>query len=220
VSMLSFASSSLGPRLGALATVLATALTSAGCLIVDDHHRYDDPPPDYGYEPGPTTPGAGGAGSMGGIGGTAPLTPMLVEVDTDQTMTADPGRGVGVFVEYGAGGKWHVWWTCDTALTRKSCDVSLAISSGNGPIANIDTSEAPGGYVTSPSAARLDASILTTTEVHGLRFDTLPGVILTIDASISGLRDGSFLFFVQDGKVKGGFEGQITNPLQLQGKTP
>jgi hypothetical protein len=213
--MLSFASSSLGPRLGALATVLATALTSVGCIIVDDHHHYDDPPPDpaYAYAPAPSGSGTPGAS-------TTPLAPMLVEVDTDQTMTADPGRGVGVFVEYGAGGKWHVWWTCDTALTNTSCDVSLSISSGNGPIANVDRSQMPGGYATSPEATRLDASILTTTEVHGLRFDTLPGAILTIDASISGIRDGSFLFFVQDGKVKGGFQGQVTNPLQLQGKTP
>jgi hypothetical protein len=34
------------------------------------------------------------------------------------------------------------------------------------------------------------------------------------------VQDGSFLFFVQDGKVNGGFTGKVTNPLQVQGKTP
>ncbi len=195
---------------------LASAVT--GCVIEDDHHHSRDGYYDT-YGPADSQGTTGGATGSSGSNNAA-TAPMLVEVDTDQTMTADPGQGVGVFVEYGAGGKWHVWWTCDTLQTNKPCDFALTITSGNGPIANLDTSQIQGGYVATPEPARIEASVRTTTEVHGLRFDTLPGAILTIDASVSGLKDGSFLFFVQDGKVRGGFAGQVTNPLQLQGKTP
>jgi hypothetical protein len=44
--------------------------------------------------------------------------------------------------------------------------------------------------------------------------------VITVEASVGGVKDGSFLFFVQDGKVNGGYAGKLTNPLQLQGKTP
>lgn len=196
-------------RLGALSTL---ATFAAGCVIENDRPRRHAPEPAYSAEEGP---------SAGTTGGTPVATaPLLVEVDTDQTMTADPGQGVGVFVEYGAGGKWHVWWTCDTTRTNKVCDVDLTVTSGNGPIANLDSSGLSGGYVATPEPARLEASVRTTTEVHGVKFDTLPGAIITVEASVSGLKDGSFLFFVQDGKVRGGFQGVLTNPLQLQGKTP
>lgn len=204
-------------RLGALA-IFASAVT--GCVIENDHPRRLGPSPTY--DDG-TYGGATGSnsGSNGGTDSTNTATaPMLVEVDTDQTMTADPGQGVGVFVEYGAGGHWHVWWTCDTARTNKPCDVDVSIASGNGPIANLDASQLASGYVTTPEPTRVEASVRTTNEVHGLKFDTLPGAVITLEATVSGLKDGSFLFFVQDGKVRGGFQGVLTNPLQLQGKTP
>ena len=211
MSALSFVPVVLRPA--ALVAMLATA---SGCVIVSEDHVHRDAPDDTYVPPSGGTSGGGTAtGTTGGA-----VAPMLVEVDTDQTMNADPGQGVGVFVEYGAGGKWHVWWTCDTLRTSKPCDVDLTITSANGPIANVDTSALAGGFTQSPEATRLEASVRTTTEVHGLRFDTLPGSAITIDASVSGLRDGSFLFFVQDGKVRGGFQGLVTNPLQLQGKTP
>ena len=56
--------------------------------------------------------------------------------------------------------------------------------------------------------------------MHGIRFDTNPGAVITVDAAIGGFKDGAFLFFVQDGKVNGGFTGKLTNPLQLQGNSP
>lgn len=146
--------------------------------------------------------------------------PMLVEVDTDQTMTAEPGAGVGVFVEYGAGGRWHVWWTCDTSTTGQSCDFAISATVAPGTLSNLDASQLAGGMVATPTGARVDARVTTSSQVHGLTFATNPGAVLTVQASVGGVQDGSFLFFVQDGKVNGGWAGKLTNPLQLQGKTP
>lgn len=185
---------------------------------------YDnEPPKQLAPDPQPTdTVGAPSGSSGGGIPlpTTASPSPMLVEVDTDQTMTADPGQGVGVFTEYAAGGKWHVWWTCDTAKTQQKCDYSISVTVASGNIANADASQLQGGYMATPTPSSLEARVTTSSEVDGIRFTTNPGAIITLKASLGGAVDGSFFFFVQNGKVNGGYQGKLTNPLQLQGKTP
>lgn len=143
---------------------------------------------------------------------------MLVEVDPDQTMDAAPGEGVGVFVEYGTGGHWSVWWTCDTNLTRQRCDFNVSVTAAS--VSNVDSSGIgdDGRAITDATSLR----VLTTTrdEVHGVRFDTEPGAVITLEATVGALKDGAFLFFVQDGQVNGGFSGTLSNPLRLQGKSP
>lgn len=190
----------------------------AGCIVEDDPPRRLHDGPD-------TASSSGSGGATGGTATTPPpppgtLSPMLVEVDTDQTMTADPGQGVGVFVEYAKGGKWHVWWTCDTAKTQQDCKFDVSVTAADGNITNVDATALDGGFVATPTPSRVEATITTSNQVHGLRFDTNAGAVITLEASVGGLKDGSFLFFVQDGKVNGGFAGHLTNPLQLQGKTP
>jgi hypothetical protein len=135
-------------------------------------------------------------------------------------MNANPGEGVGVFVEYQAGGHWRIWWTCDTTKTGQACEFSVSAAAASGSITNADGAELTGGFLTKSTAARVEARSTTTTQVHGIKFDTAPGAIVTVEAAIGSLRDGAFLFFVQDGVVNGGFEGKLTNPLQLQGSSP
>lgn len=196
---------------------------SAACVYENEPPRRlgPDPAPAYSSDPAPAPSGStsSSGGSTSSSSGSTSPSPMLVEIDTDQTMNANGGDGVGVFIEYGKGGHWHIWWTCDTNQTRQSCDFSVsAAASGN--ITNIDATQLPGGFVTSSTTSRVDAKSTTTTEVHGIRFDTAAGAIVTVEASLGGLKDGAFLFFVQDGKVNGGFTGKLTNPLQVQGNAP
>jgi hypothetical protein len=214
---------------GASAVALASSLVA--CVIEDA------PPRHYGSgdQPAPTDPGTGagtpvGSGTVGAIppsDGTSSASPapMLAIIDTDQVMNADPGQGVGVFTEYATGGKWHVWWTCDTTLSKQSCDVSLSATTAAGTISNVDAGQLQGGFVVTPDPSRVEARVTTSTQVHGITFTTNPGAVITLEATIGGLKEGpgpnrSFFFFVQDGKINGGFGGRLTNPLQLQGKTP
>ena len=205
-------------RFVALAGLLISPVLTVGCIVVED-----DPP--RHFHGSDTTTGSGGTTTAPPPPASSTDTPpspapMLAVVDTDQTMTADPGQGVGVFIEYGAGGNWHIWWTCDTAKTNQSCDYSVAATAAQGTIASVDASALQGGTVANPTPSRVEARITTTNQTHGLSFKTDPGVVVTVEASIGGVQDGSFLFFVQDGKVNGGFTGKVTNPLQVQGKTP
>ncbi|MBX3261762.1 MAG: hypothetical protein KIS78_06580 [Labilithrix sp.] len=196
--------------------VVGMSLASLGGCVYED-----EPPRRLAPEPQPYSPDPA-PGTSSGDPGTSPASPapMLVEVDADQTMNAVGGEGVGVFIEYARGGHWHVWWTCDTTETGQSCDFSVSATAASGNVTNLDLTELAGGYATSPNPSRVEASSTTTTEVHGVRFDTNPGAVITVDAAVGGLKDGAFLFFVQDGKVNGGFTGKLTNPLQLQGNAP
>lgn len=206
--------------------LVATAACVTACIYEDD------PPRDLrGDDSSVSTPGAtSSSGYVGassssssgdvGDGGTASTSAMLVEVDTDQTMNAVGGEGVGVFVEYAKGGHWHVWWTCDTNQTQQSCNFSVSMTAATGNISNIDASQLGDGLYTSPSTSRLDTTSTTTTDVKGVKFDTSAGAVITVEAALGSVEDGSFLFFVEDGKVNGGFTGKLTNPLRFQGSTP
>ena len=205
---------------------IALASSLVACVVEDSDHRRtfsDDPPTVSGGAP----VGSGTVGPAPAPGDTTTISPapLLVVLDTDQVMNADPGQGVGIFTEYFAGGKWHVWWTCDTTLSKQLCDVSLSATVASGTIENLDASALQGGYAATPNPSRVEARTTTSTQVHGITFTTNPGAVVTLEATVSGLKEGpgqnrSFFFFVQDGKINGGFTGRLTNPLQFQGKTP
>jgi hypothetical protein len=208
------------PKMKALAghvLCAATALVALSACVYDN-----DPPrqltPDAPYQPAPSGSATGGTDAYGA---TAPSpSTMLVEVDADQTMNAVGGQGVGVFVEYRRGGHWHVWWTCDTKQSGQTCDFSVSATAASGNVSKVDATELAGGFVTSPSSSRLEAQATAGQDVRGVRFDTNPGAVVTIEAAMGGVKDGAFLFFVQGGKVNGGYAGKLTNPLQFQGNAP
>jgi hypothetical protein len=207
--------------------VAAFALSSTlfACVIDNSPPRRLDDSTDTGGTGGTSTATPSPSGSSSTTGPASPA-PMLVVVDTDQVLKADPGQGVGIFTEYATGGKWHIWWTCDTTLSNQQCDVVLSATAASGTITNLDSSELQNsGLVTATSPSRVDVQVTTTTQVHGITFTTNPGEVITLEATVGGLREGpganhSFFFFVQDGKINGGYTGSLTNPLQLEGKTP
>jgi hypothetical protein len=170
---------------------------------------------------GYATPGYAGTGasSSSGSGGAAAAKPMLVVVDTDRVMNASPGDGVGVFTEYRSGGHWRIWWTCDTSKTSLPCPFTVTATSG--AISNAaGVSLQTGDTVDQPNSSEVAASTTTTTSVQGMTFDTAPGATITLDAQMDGQETGEMLFFVQDGKIKGGYTGTLTDPLMLEPSTP
>src|SRR5437868_4514680 len=90
-------------KVGCLALLAPLAVA---CVVqADPGSRRGAPVAGGGAVPG--TPAA----TDGNNDGSPSATPILVDVDTNGTMTAAPGQGVGVFTEYTAGGHWHIWWT-------------------------------------------------------------------------------------------------------------
>jgi hypothetical protein len=170
----------------------------------------------YAYGGAGSASGSGSGGSSSG-GSTKP---MLVLVDTDRTMNANPGDGVGVFTEYRTGGHWRVWWTCDTNKTSQSCSFDVVASVAGGSLDNVAGMSLATSDQLAQGGAQVEAQTTTTTSVQGMTFDAPAGATITLDAQMDGQRDGSFLFFVQDGKINGGYSGMLTDPLMLQPSAP
>jgi hypothetical protein len=180
------------------------------------------------------TEGGGSSGSFGyggssSSGGSATTTntntqPMLVVVDPNQTMSANAGDGVGVFTQYQTGGHWNVWWTCDTNKTSEPCAFDITVTVSSGTIANAAGQGAVTGRALAASSQSLEATTTTTTGIDGVTFDTVVPAgstpIITLDAKLSGVEDGSYLFFVQDGAINGNYSGSLTDPLMLEPLSP
>ena len=165
--------------------------------------------------------GVGIGSSGGGTGDGGSIKPMLVIVDPDRVMHATAGEGVGVFTEYLTGGHWRVWWTCDTAKTSEACPFDVIASVAHGAITNAaGFSLQQGDQLSQANAQSVEAVTVTTANIEGVTFDTTAGATITLDAQVGGLRDGSFLFFVQDGKIDGGYTATLTDPLMLRSLTP
>ena len=139
---------------------------------------------------------------------------LLVELDTNATMTAAPGQGVGVFVEYSAGGYWHIWWTCDTARTKQSCPMRVQVSSVDGVSRVVGMRE---GADVKLAVQTTSFVMITTTSmgIDGVDFVTGAGATITLDAEVGTLRD-TFVFGVQANQATEGF----TPPLMFRGATP
>ncbi len=154
--------------------------------------------------------------ASGNDGGTVLID--RATIDTGATMTQVPGDGIGVFVEYAAGGLWHVWWTCDSNKTHQTCEYSLTAHVTGGARDLVGE-----GLLGKNLTALSDGFIATSTtdvQAHGLTFRTNAGATLSLSANIAGIRDTNFLFFVQDNKVVGGSEADFANPMSLTGRTP
>jgi hypothetical protein len=127
------------------------------------------------------------------------------------------GDGVGVFVEYQAGGYWHVRWTCDSTHSRDVCKYHLQASAKS--LSDVTGEGLPmGALVVQPTQVNVDT--LTTYETHGITLKTDPGEALTVSVGIEGIQGSAYWFFVQGGKVNGGYDKGFTSPMQFVGSTP
>jgi hypothetical protein len=172
----------------------------------------------------PTYDASGEGGSSG-----PSAQPVLVRVQPGKTLTAAPGKGVGVFVQYATGGHWTIWWTCDTNATGQSCNYDINATTKDGSITNVagydGTTLSPpdgglegGGAEAGPPSFPILASV--TNQIQGVTFDTNPGASIEVTAALNGNYDGSLFFFVDDGKKNDGYKGPLTDPLEFQPAAP
>jgi hypothetical protein len=171
--------------------------------------------------------GTADVGTVSGGSKTPSAEPMLGRIDDNVKMNASPGQGVGIFNEYDSGGHWHVWWTCDTNLTSETCPFDVKLEAEKSAITNAtsekftssDTLTTPAEPNAGPSGG-IEAKTVTTSSIQGVFFDTDPGATVTLTATVGGLYNGKFLFWVQGGKVNGGYDGTVTDPITLVGAAP
>ncbi len=182
---------------------------------------------------------AGGGSASGSSGGGG--QPMIAVLDTGQTFTSESmqgGQGVGVFVEYQAGGHWSIQWTCDTAITGLDCNFDIDATLTNAvPVSTDAGGDAAGaaepsimnavaqfGSITDTNVqatpTEVSAGSNTRSDIDALTFDAPPGAMITVDAKLNGEESGAFFFFVQDRTVNGGYKGVLSDPLTFEPSSP
>ncbi len=183
--------------------VASAAFVIGGCILnVHEGTARDD----SGYGSGTPT-----------LTSSTSTTPMLVEIDPDAKMAANPGEGVGVFAEYATGGQWTVWWTCDTNRTRQSCDYDIGAVAETGAMRDVTSENIDEPIVVTATGWR--ATTVTGAKIATIRFRTDPGAVIELNAKFSGVNATNILFFIQDGVVNGGYDGTLTNPIRFVGKS-
>jgi hypothetical protein len=177
-----------------------------------------------------TVSGSAGAAGTSGFGvfdaGGPPATdgavpPMVVEIDPNGTLSATPGLGVGVFTQYLTGGHWLVWWTCDTTVTGQSCSFTISVTPVQGALSNVEGTQngATAGLVgATPLGFALTSN--TSSGRNQVTFDAPPGASIQLDANVEPAPDQNYLFFVENQRVNGGYQGDLTDPLILEPSSP
>ena len=174
--------------------------------------------------PSASPPSAGGGSAFDWLGRTVPSTDaqaMVVKVDPGATLTVSPGQGVGVFVEYQAGGHWRTSWSCDTQITGQACQYQVTIVARGAAITSpAALVVAAGDSLTQPAPEEMDVATFTSTDLDGVTFDAPAGAPIDVDVVLDGAKVGVTFFFVQDGKVDGGYMGALTDPLVFEPQSP
>ena len=185
-----------------LATAIGLGVAATGCMVDgrDHHHDWDDD--EVPNQPPQAT------------------EPKRMAIDTDETVTTDPGEGVGLFVEYADGGHWRVFTACDTKLSGMPCnfDVIVSVVNRKDELSGVkaqDLSGEGGIEIRTDGSARLITE--TTNGLDGMTFDTTPGAVVEIDTYLDGGPEPRFVYWVGDGVLH---TGAPTNPVQLAPATP
>jgi hypothetical protein len=159
------------------------------CLVVDDDDDdvivVDDPPP-----PDPVIES--------------------VPIDQGEGLSADPGEGAGVFVEYLGDGSWSVWTTCDSELTGTACLYDIFATAPDIRVTAEDDLEGPDVILQDLDTLQLQVD--TTNDFDGMVFATVPGEPVQIEVWLDGALDGSLVFWVAQGTI---LQGLPTNPANF-----
>jgi hypothetical protein len=174
--------------------------------------------------------GAVGCGDAGGGwasgGGGAPTdeqisaNPETVTIDTGATLSSPGGGGVGVFVQYAAGGHWSITTGCDTATSGQPCgfDIFVAGLDPSTTLSNpVGSSLAPGDGIDVQSDGSYHLSTLTTTAIEGMTFDATAGGTIAVEMFLDGAPQPRFVYWI-GGQVL--HTGAPTDPINLQPSAP
>ncbi|HEX4335341.1 MAG TPA: hypothetical protein VH062_05475 [Polyangiaceae bacterium] len=146
-----------------------------------------------------------------------PTASQSVDIDTDQTLDADPGAGV--FVEYAAGGTYHLFTTCDTDTSKLSCRWSFTASID--PTLSLAVTD-DGSLESDDTITRLDKGgvrldFTTDADADGVAIKVPAGESLRLNMLLDGCYDPRFVNWVSDGSVR---TGSPSDPLVFVPTSP
>ena len=153
---------------------------------------------------------------------TTPTAPAQVAIETNATLTASPGQGVGVFVQYAAGGQWTITTSCDTLKSQYSCGFDLFVSGLRPSTALTDvkgTNLSDADSVDLGRDGTVHLSTQTSTDLQGLTFSAPPGAGIELEMYLDGAMvdangdpQSRFVYWISDGVLH---TGASTDPIDF-----
>lgn len=166
------------------------------------------------------------SGSGSGVAGGAPSAtlPPVPEsaVDTGVPMgDVTPGEGAGTFIEYQAGGHWHLFTSCDTKLPKSQgpCSWDIIVSA-----ATSDTIQSfqPDRLENDDRLGWGDGGSVhlvadNSYDFDGFYFDAVPGAVVRFDVYLDGQPGPRYIYWNGNGGLH---SGAPSNPIDLTPSTP
>lgn len=156
-----------------------------------------------------TACGTGGDYYYVPVGGSPPPPTRTVAISTDATLEPSKlGEEVGLFVEYSAGGGWHLFTSCDTLAfcpkeERPKCNfvpcswdvVATAVTGKlDATSAELDSDD----EVDRVDDGSVRLVLTTGDEMDSVRLSADPGEKLTLDVFLDGNYDPTYVYWVRD----------------------
>jgi hypothetical protein len=135
-------------------------------------------------------------------------------IDTDALLDVEPAVGVGVFVEYTSGGRWHVFTSCDTDESGYDCVFDIIVQPlGQSRIAGVSPEglESQDDSLTILGADKVELVSRTDYDFDGFTLDTDPGAGISVDAFLDGSCT-NYVYWVGDGAVH---DGAPSSPIEF-----
>lgn len=164
----------LFPHLGKAVLALSLAASASGCVIESDD-CFDCVCPTCD----PTD---------------VPGTILTANIDADQQLETDFGNGAGVFIEYMSTGTWHVFTSCDVAISGVPCQFDVLATPLDAPLANVQAEGFESEDILQQDPGQLFFSVITHADSDGMVFDTTPGVAVRFEVYLDGVLDGRFVY--------------------------
>jgi hypothetical protein len=161
-----------------------------------DNRRYDDYDQGGSYTPPPSD-----------------VVPDEATIDVDRLLDVEPGAGAGAFVEYEAGGIYHITTSCDVT-GAPDCVWDIVIT----PLDDVPVqSLAPfnleeDDLLSFGYGNQMQLIANTGADFDGFSFQTDPGAPIQVDALLDDGAANRYLFWVGDGALQ---QGAPTNPVNL-----
>jgi hypothetical protein len=187
-------------------TLTASVALASGCVI--ESSTCDD---------GGGPSGSGMAGAAGGTSTPAQQV-ILATIDTNGTMETVPGEGIGAFIEYGEGGRWHVYTACDTDLSDLPCYFNvIAILPEGASYSSLTPESLESDDDIIEYNDGLELITETGSDIDGMSFNAPEGGVVRFEVYLDGEADARFIYWVGGGAVHG---GAPSNPIDLKPTEP
>ncbi len=144
----------------------------------------------------------------------------LATIDTGATLASiEPGKGVGVFVEYQAGGIWRVTTACDTEISDVTClfDIIVGTEKTSQLIDFAPEELESSDYLDWAASNEVRMVNDNSFGLDGMQVTTEPGVTLRVDVFLDDNPEPRFIYWVGNGGLH---RGAPTNPIDLSPSAP